>query len=308
MLLKEPYNSKRLKYYNLKGVDSEVLRYVTIDYAWLKENQFVKIKNVGDLSPVVLYGTTASEDAIIPLDHPYFIPSSNVAVLDLRKVLKVSGEHKKVEIRNEPDYRLTLVRFVLSCLWRNDQVTPIYSLELAHSTYATWLSDNLTHKFGLDAGDSVRIKALAYVFYKRCFDDVVDGDELHKILIRAGGDVILRDVIESIYPKTLGMNTIDDFCEYLYKVTDNVRLKGFDYNVLTNVLNNNWLGVMGKDLTLLALEHPPTWCALVYASITQRTYNKSFVSTVVSKVGKRGRDQDFVKAVEVITKNQILEA
>lgn len=311
MILREPYDSKNLKMFNMREVVVEVNRYITLDYAYLKNKEKVKIKpfvgTEGELKPVVLYGITESEREIIPLTHPFFSKENAWVVLDLRNFVKVDDKREGYEIRNESEYRLALIKYVLSSLWSVGKQSSLYSLELAHFSFASWLSDNLASKFGLEFGDKVRLRTLAALYYSRMFSDVHEDDELDKLLIRGKKDMIVPELLKEIYEKAGNMNTIEGFCEMCYEVTGNVRLKGLDYVVLSNIISGNWLGAHGKELSLLALEHPPTWVALVYASITQRSYKRSFITTIVEKQSKRGKDVDYVRQVEILTKDQFEE-
>jgi hypothetical protein len=67
---------------------------------------------------------------------------------------------------------------------------------------------------------------------------------------------------------------------------------------------NNWLGLNDKELVILSLEHPPIWISLVHAALTQKSFNKSFVTTVVDKYNKSGKGDEFLKALIDLTKSQ----
>lgn len=312
MILTDPYKARTLKLINTKGINSEVLKYITIDYPYILENQKVNISPFQDTNgwtdykTVVLYGFSHTENEIIPVDHPFFLEGEGVGILDLRKYVNV-GEDYQVTIRNDAEYNLALVRYILSGLWKTGCYSQVYSLELAHAAFASWLSDNLTHKFGLSLGDNVKLRVLASIYYRRLFTDKVEEDELEKLQIRTKKDLIVPDLLKEIHPIVEKMSTIDDFCEACFEVTQNVRLKGLDYTVLANILSNNWLGALGRELTLLSLEHPPTWVSLVYMALTQRVYKRTFVTSTIDKLGKRGRDQEFVKQIESIVKNKMRE-
>lgn len=81
MILKEPYSSKSLKLYNTSHNVAEVNRYITIDYAYIKTKEKLKIKPFTDgrvtINPVVLYGLSDTEKGIVPLNQPLFSPSNN---------------------------------------------------------------------------------------------------------------------------------------------------------------------------------------------------------------------------------------
>lgn len=311
MILREPYSSKNLKLLNMKNVVGEVNRYIAIDYAYMSSNDHTGLKPFEgfdvELKPVILYGMTDSEKEVTPLSHPFFSYENKWVALDLRNHVRVTGKGEGYEIRNESEYRLALIKYVLSGLWGVGKQSTMYSLELAHFSFATWLSDNLTSKFGLSLGDQVRLRTLASLYYARLFYNDIPDDELDKLLIRTKKNILVPELVKEIHATVGDMQTIDDFCKMCYEVTGNLRLKGLDYVVLSNIISGNWLGASGKELSLLALEHPPTWIAMVYAAITQRAFKRSFITSIVEKQGTRGKDGDFVKQVESMTKAQFKE-
>lgn len=305
MILKEPYSSKSLKLYNMQNNIAEVNRYITIDYAYIKTKEKLKIKTFENghvtLNPVILYGLGDTEKSIIPLNHPLFSANNNWAALDLRNFVKVSPDGTSYEIRNESEYRLSVTRFILTSLWYVGNQTSLYSLELAHFAFSSWLSDNLASKFGLDLGDKLKLRVLANIYYSRLFQEYPDQDELPKLLIRAKNDGLVPVVFKEIYDLVAdpdSLNSVDAFCKACYTVTGNIRLKDLDYIVLANIIQVNWMGANGKEMILLSLEHPPTWISLVYAAITQRTFKRNYVTTVVERLSKRGNGDAFVKALE----------
>lgn len=314
MILKEPYSSKSLKLYNTSNIVSEVNRYITIDYAHIRTKEALKIKPFVEagvtLNPVILYGLGDSEKSVIPLNHPVFSPSNNWVALDLRNLVKVSNDGNSYEIRNESEYHLSITRFILTSLWYVGKQASIYSFELPHFAFSSWLSDNLGSKFGLDLGDKLKIRVLANIYYSRLFAEYPDSDELDMLLIRGKNDNLIPDLFREVYSKVSdpeSLTNIDDFCKACFTVTGNVRLQHLDYVVLSNILNNNWIGVNGRELVLLALEHPPTWVSLVYSAITQRSFKKNFVTTVVERLSKRGKDAVFIKQVDSLVHGCISE-
>lgn len=289
----------------------EINTYITVDYAYIKGKEKLKIKpfTEGDvtLNPVLLYGLSDTEKVVTPFNHPLISTMNKWIGLDLRNFVKASQDATSYEIRNESEYHLAITRFILSGLWYTGKQSSLYSLELAHFAFSSWLSDNLASKFGLDLGDKLKLRILANIYYSRLFSDYHEEDELNKLLIRSKNDGIIPELFKEVYEQITTLDTIDDFCKACYSVTGNIRLKNLDYIVLVNIIGTNWVGANGKEMILLSLEHPPTWISLVYAAITQRSFKRNFVTTVVERVSKRGKDSDFVKQLEGIVRNCVEE-
>jgi len=308
MIIYDPYASKNLAARDNRATINAVVRYLITDYSYMETSQRLKFKPFegpnGSCKTIVLYGLTDSEKDVPPITQPLYSKEHNWGVLDLRTQLRVTGEGS-YEIRNDSEYRLSLVRYNLSTLWYVGKSSSLYSFELPHFAFATWVSDNLTTKFGLDMGDKATLRALAYIFYAKQFRLTADEDELDKLIIRGNKEFVVADLLREVYQRTLDMETIEDFCVACFEVTGNVRLKGLNFVTLSNVISNNWLGQGGRELTLLALEHPPTWASLVYIALTQKAFKRSFVTAVVEKHSKRGKDQEFIQQVERLTKGQL---
>lgn len=312
MILREPYRSKSLKLVNLSAVPGDVNRYIAIDYAYIKTKEDLAIKPFSDgamtLNPVILYGLGDSEKAIVPLNHPVFSPQNHWAVLDLRNYYSVDKLSGKCEVRNTSEHGLAVSRFILSGMWFTGKQSRLYGLELAHFAFSSWLSDNLAAKFGLDLGDKLKLRILANIYYSRLFTDPDDrdSDELNMLLVRAKNDGIIPELFKEVYEEIGELETIEDFCVSCFEVTGNIRLKNLDYTVLVNVISTNWMGSNGRELSLLSLEHPPTWISLVSAAIRYKSFKKNHISTIVERVSKRGKDEVFTKQLQSLV-NDYLE-
>ncbi len=307
MILKEPYAFKSLKLLNNQHTVTNINKYIAIDYVYLKEKIKIQLKPFTDthmtLNPVVLLGLSDIEKDIPMFNHPIINLEHNWIALDLRNYVRLNETKSDYEVKNEAEYAFAIQRFILSGMWFVNKQSSVYGLKLGHFAFATWLSDNLTRKFGLDLNNQLQLKILALIYYAHLFVDKFDQDELSKLIIRAKEDVLIPRLLEEVYEKCGELETIDDFCRACYDVTGNIRLKDLDYTVLTNVLANNWIGTTGKEITLLSLEHPPTWLALVYTSITQRSYKKTFIATVVDRLNKRGKGDEFLNTLVTITRD-----
>lgn len=312
MILKDPYSFKTLKLHHNSQIVSNINKYITIDYAYIKQKEKIKLKNFTDtyinLNPVILYGISDVEKDIPIFNHPIINTQNNWIALDLRPYVKLTEDKLNYEVKNDSEYSLTIQRFILSGMWYVNKQSNIYSLKLGHFAFASWLSDNLTRKFGLDLNNQLQLRILGLIYYSHLFTDIYTEDDFTKLVIRCKEDVLVPKIIEEIKESIKSpLESIDDFCKACYEVTDNIRLKDLDYTVLVNILSNNWMGSNGKELVVLSLEHPPTWLSLVYSSLTQRSFKKNFISTIVEKLNKRGKGEEFLDTYNAITYEYIQE-
>ena len=311
MQLHDPYQSRSLKLINNSQVTLNINKYIALEYAYLKNKEKVKIKSFENhhttLNPVILYGLTDIEKEIPTFNHPLINTDNKWIALDLRHYVSLNPTKDDYAVKNDSEYSLAIQRFILTGLWFVGKQQSAYSLKLAHFAFANWLSENLTRKFGLDMGNQLQLKILGLIFYAGLFGDEFTSDDYTKLVIRSKEDILVPGLIDEVYERCGPVGTIEEFCEACYKVTGNIRLKGVDYTILINILNNNWIGSNGKELAMLSLEHPPTWLSLVYASLSQRSFKKNFIATVVERLDKRGKGEEFLNAMFAITNEQLVK-
>lgn len=301
MILTEPYEFKTLKLLNNTQTIFNINKYIAIDYVFIREKEKIKIKPFKNdyvtLTPVILYGLSDVEKDITPFNHPIINKEGKWIALDLRTVVKLSADKENFEIKNDSEYHLSLQRFILTGMWVIGKQSSLYSLKFPHFCFASWLSENLTKKFGLDLNNQLQLRILSLIYYSKLFTNNYSEDDFSKLIVRLKEDILVPKLIEEVYEKVDELENIDNFCKACYDVTGNIRLKNLDANVLINTLANNWIGLNGKELVLLSLEHPPTWISLVFAALTQRSFSKNVVGTIVEKLNKKSAGEDFLKAL-----------
>jgi hypothetical protein len=64
--------------------------------------------------------------------------------------------------------------------------------------------------------------------------------------------------------------------------------------VLLTLIRSAWFGNQAKENLSVALEHPPTWCAIVFSCVTEKTYKNSTIYKYVEKLGKKKADEEFM--------------
>jgi len=311
MILKEPYEFRTLKLVNLNNTILNINRYIAIDYMYIKQKEKVKIKTFIEndiiLNPVILYGLSDIEKEIPSFSHPIINTDNKWIALDLRQYVKASKDNESYDIKNEAEYNLAIHRFILTALWYIGKQETLYSLKLGHFAFASWISENLTRKFGLDLNNQLQLRVLALIYYSHLFTNKFEEEDLHKLIIRSKTDSLVPNIIEEVNSKVSSLENINDFGKACYEVTGNIRLKDLDFSVLINVFSNNWLSSTGKELSLLSLEHPPTWLSLVYAALTNQSFKKNFISIVVERLDKKGKGEEFIKELFSISHNYLKE-
>lgn len=279
-----------------------------------------------DFKPVFITGAQESETRIPFFNHPYLIENYkglDFLCTDIRPCVKNvhPGQYyiDPSNIRNQTEFNLVKSRAILNLAWLTNGRNQIrLSLNIAGEIFSGWISDVLSKNFALDPKDQLIIFIASLYYYNSLFfedsflsDSLQQSVALHTIKASKSNSQFVLDVFgkvesfikESNY-KEVG---IKEFCEILKHAVDNVRLNGLSAGVLITLTGNSWYGLNAKEMMAVALEHPPTWCSIVHAALTERSYKHALISKVAERFSRGGRIADFTKVYGDLVNNYILQ-
>jgi len=242
----------------------------------------------------------------IPVDIPHFSHPLNVGMgkdsklfIDVRGFVqtnKLTGENK---VNSSVDYEMMVNRVILESLFRQNPVLLCNTLDIyPASIFGSWFSENISKRFGLAIEDQFKIQIFSIYYYYSLFENINDKPDSNNVLkitqkiARATG--INSDTIFSIIGDRPYVNDINDYCEQLEDVSNNIRLKGFNAIAVYPLLKSTWYGHNANELVAVSLEHIPTFISILYAAITERAYKRSNLSKMLEYNYSKKLKESFV--------------
>ncbi len=297
---------------NTADLTSSIEKYIVVDYPFLKKARLTSSFATNDrtVKAVYLTGMGTTEEDIPNFAHSFLYNNQWLAT-DLRPYLNADKNTASFTVRNEYEYSLALQRAILSGKWALRESSPLYNFKFPHDCFAAWLSETLAKRFGLNPNDQIKIQALCYIYYTSLFlDEPLNDQDFGMLMVKIRSNTFLTtELVTEVYKSIqFKMDGIEDFCRELYNVTSNVRLKGMTVSVLLTIVATNWYGHNAKELVSVCLEHPPTWIAMVYASLNLRSFKNTYISNVVNKHDKRGAGEAFMREYLAVTKSYLLHS
>lgn len=214
------------------------------------------------------------------------------------------GAEGMLRIRNEGEYMFNVCRTTLSTVWLSDRPSTLRDISFVPAgIFSSWIAEAVSARRALDPKDHQSILVIAAIYYQSLF---MEGDKfseedkpkIAQAVMRAthAPSTVVFDYLEKIDR----MGSIVDFCYWCRELLENPGLKDFNEGALVTILGNTWYGTNSKEILAVALEHPPTWIALVFYSFTERSFKNSTISRIALRyMGRKGED-DFVKAFSAI--------
>lgn len=240
------------------------------------------------------------------LDHPLVIQNGmrKVIVADGRPFLRWEAKTQTSFIYNLPGCIFTMVRSILMYDWvntqdRNDIET---KSSWAGSLYANYVADIIIRLTGVNImyRDTVRIVAADMWFHLHRDEDSRVGIE---------DEIVALHYMLNLHPEVIGEVLVNlPVPKNLAGLVANIaalgepRLVGLTIPSVMSALSGGWMGSNGRVILSVALDHPPTWCAVAYMAATEKMFSKSALGTA-AKVYKH-RSESFISYVTAILKTR----
>ena len=279
------------------------------------ETTSLNVETTGKFKPIFITGGYQDENEIPLFTHPITIlnfKDSNYLCADLRPFLKKQepGAYEvEARIRNRTEYNFAKSRAILNLIWLNRDVNTIkLNLSFAGIVFSSWLSEVISKVYALDFKDQTLLAIITSFYYQTLFTDetVFDEDAKRRMAVHTiNATKAPAQLVFEVFDKIERMDTIEDYCSSVSSILGNVRLENFNHGALVTFCASSWFGFGGdtaKHFIAIALEHPPTWLAMVYTAIVERTYKNSMIYRVAEKVGKRGGADEFIKNFTALIK------
>jgi hypothetical protein len=260
------------------------------------------VNNIGSVKPVFITGGANHETQIPLFAHPITIKisqSETYMCADVRFFVRKDTPLDNIEksIKNITEFNFTKSRLILSMLWQDNQANRMKNgLQFAGIVYAAWLSETISKNFALDFKDQTTLNIISHYFYQSLFleEDLITPEDKERMAVqtikatRAPAEFVL-----AVFDKIHAMTGIEDYCIAVSTILENVRLKQFNVAILLTIVKSSWYGTNAKEIISVALEHPPTWIAIVWTSLYERTFKSSLIARISERFGKRGASDEF---------------
>jgi hypothetical protein len=302
-MFKTAYETLACRSYDLREIE-KWLRIAKIENRLspvLTPEQNIPIKN----SLAVIPGDTD----IPAFTHPFplIIDDKQFLVIDHRPYARRTGNNYiSFTVTNLTDYKFQTTRLLFNLQWLESPEELLNLGELVPLAFCRWLSEAIVRRLGLGPAEQARIMVITLFYWYSLFRANEPWTEKEKLRIitrlnqiSAIPSTISMEIVDSIPV----MYTINDYITTLKEVVGSVRLDNLNTPLLFAMLGGSWFGLNAKEAVAVALEHPPTFLAIVLSALESRSYQKSGLGQIVHDNDKKDRGSIFTKNAYHVFKN-----
>lgn len=205
---------------------------------------------------------------------------------------------------NSTMYKMRLYRAALNSLWIQQGPAAIRTITpMAMSVFASWVSETLGRRYGLDPSSQYNLMILAAIFYSSNhydglkYDGMTENRQLSAIA--TGLKVDLNDVLKA-YDNTHLILSMGDFCKKVKAYLNNVRLEELDSGILVQLMKGTWFGDNAAENVSVALEHPPTWLTILLEAYTSTAMKNTIITRICERRQYKDGMEQLVRSVKAL--------
>lgn len=268
----------------------------------------------GDVAnPRIAYvqGGSVTADAIPSFAHPMLVqgPDKNeMLVVDLRAVGRWDQQQYKFVIRNEIEDSLLKARARINDIWLGQNRRSLKTISpLPMAVFSSWLSEAIGRRFALDAREQLNLAILAAIFYNTLFDNETElsGEEKNRLagVVARATRASAEDVFKLLDAAPV-IADVKAFVGAAQELGSEVRLKNLSAGLLYEIIGGTWYGLNAREVIAVAVEHPPTWIAVLLAAYNERSFKNSQITKITERPSNRDNGGNFLRSVLTLIQQQ----
>lgn len=232
-------------------------------------------------------------------------------VIDARPFMRAKPFHDGTYgIIASNDYAFHTIRAALTMVLARDGIEPFDRLsDMPSSVFIRWFSQGISQKLNLDINTQIRLAVITAFYYASLFEADVDFIQKHKDqlipVIQKATKATMETVIE-IADLLEPMQNANEYLAQVNKHGQSIRLSEFKYADLYNLLFNSWVGFNQRENAAVAFEHIPTFIAMLYNSVTDKSYRKTTINTRRETVGNSREWDQFAMSVSYLIRDELV--
>lgn len=316
MKINNPYDTSFGSLINTTKISESLTRYLAlVDIKLLSYEYSVE----GDSKLIFITGYNDEEKELPIWEHPLVfqdIKQNKIVAVDLRKYVKTDNTQPmnlSDIVRDKGSMDFCVLRALLTLDSINDELgehRPIYkNIASAMSGFVSTIYSSIV---GLDIVEKAHTE-VAVGYY--CNLAMVDDKDLKEMLDPIKARVLKTPYSLKMNEKTLKatidnipheVTSMESMLEMIRSVLPIEKKPFITESALINAIGNAFYGPGGSETLIMSLEHIPTWMALVYTGLENKSYKRSKLGSILLKDNKRIKSKEVAKHIENYLKDKTL--
>ncbi len=232
--------------------------------------------------------------------------SSPLLVVDGRQYMRYDERTGITRLIAANDWQLQCVRVALTLkLMETGTVSFARLTDFPAKVFTDWITGTLVQRYTLRPESEMALRVIATLYYQAMLMPELrepghDRIRIAPILARVSGIPIefILNLIDPDIEGTVGsLNNANDLAVELSTKARTLSMGTLKFADLHTLLKSTWYGTNHADNVGMALEHLPTWIAILYTAVSDRSYRKSKITERAERIGRGNDIRNFIDLV-----------
>jgi len=257
------------------------------------------------ITPVFITGCRDSEKMIPLFTHPISVKNSNgksYLFTDMRLYIRAGADLYNIGqfVRRAEEFEFNRNRGIASLAWAaRDTGRFEMGMRFAGLVFASVIGQALGRTETLDYVEQIKVQIVALAYYNTLFHegpvDYKENEGLRMAVAQYASQNMRMPTTEvtNLLKTFEPMGTFADMCSQISKTIQSSLLKELNPRVMLNLLSTIWFSTNSQQLLAVAMEHPPTWCSILYYVMSYNNNMRSTIGQTIQAQGRGGKGADF---------------
>lgn len=227
-------------------------------------------------------------------------------VVDGRQYMKYDERTGVTRLIAANDWQLQCVRVALNLKLLEDGYSSMARFtDFPAKVFMDWISGTLVSRYTLPPQSEMALRVIAALYYFSLYTpelakpghDRLRAAPLIADLTRVPLDVVLMMVDPSVEGSIGKMENADEFATALSTNSRSLAMGTLKFADLHTLLKSSWFGTNAAENVGIALEHLPTWLAILFTACSDRSYRKSKITERAERLSTGNVMRNFVDLV-----------
>ena len=292
----EPYKTTYGSLINISKLTAALAKYInTVD---LNELEYEYPSNTTS-RVVYITGYNHDEKELPAWDHPLVMKTlkgETVIVVDVRLYVKSEDEiSARLEdiARNKNGLGFVITRGLLTKEFLDGKIGDHREIfKPATTAMGVWLSGMIGTIVGLDPVEMFKVEIITSIYSNTLFYNHEDVQKNMDVIVarvttaKHAYKFNKKEIQEIASNYRLSKDKLEELITNIAAVLPDSKKDFITIDTVITAMGNIWYGPGDSETPIMALEDMPTWLSILHAVITNRSYSKSRIGTLLSKYNR----------------------
>lgn len=293
-MLLMPYDTTICKLYDEKKITNQIKRaQIDLSLPEVETPGGNRIKNLFFVTPSEEHEDVANFTQFVNLGTD----QEPKLVFDGRPYMRLDRRTGTYRLTAANDFMFQCIRGALTLRIMSGDSNVLRRLgDVPAITFVRWITLALAQRYNLDLATQIRMSiVVAYYYYSLIDVELATNKEARIQMANIVARVTRADLrtVSEVSDNIEDISNIDAFTQTISNDLGSIRMGQIKFPDLFTLIAPSFVGVNYRENVGVALEHLPTFIAMVYMGLSDRSYRKTIISRRAETAGRTNELKQF---------------